>query len=77
MEWCEIGNPSHGSSVSSEIGASFLAGGSGAGDGAQRSEVAQPIFPLGAAPRAKDRESSDGTETRSSLVLDVATRMEL
>jgi transposase len=35
------------------------------------------IFPLGAKTRPQDRESSDGTETSSSLVLDVAPRMGL
>ena len=57
--------------------ASVLASGSGAGDGAQRRPVAQSVFPPGTATRPQDRESSDGTEISSSLVLDVAPRMEL
>jgi len=57
--------------------AAVLAGGSGAGDRAQRWPVAQPIFPLGAAPRPQNRERSDGAETGGSLGLDGAPGMGL
>jgi len=53
----------------------FLARGSGAGHGAQRSAMAQPVLSPRHAARAKDRESSDGPETGGRVVLDVAARM--
>ena len=53
------------------------AGGSGAGHGAQRSAMAQPVLSPGHAARAKDRESRDGPETGGRVVLDVAARMGL
>ena len=50
----------------------FSAGGSGAGDGAQRSGVAQQVFSPGDAARTKDREDRHGAKTGDSFVLDVA-----
>jgi hypothetical protein len=55
----------------------FLARGSRAGDGAQRTTMAQPIFTPCDATRTKDRESSHIAEMGGSFVLDVAPRMGL
>ncbi len=60
-----------------QLPTAFLAGGSSAGDGALRSEMAQSIFPPGDATRSKDRESSHGAEIGGALVLDVAQRVGL
>jgi len=53
------------------------AGGSGAGHGAQRCAMAQPVLSPGHAARAQDRESRDGPETSGRVVLDVAERLGL
>jgi len=55
----------------------FLAGGSGAGHGTERSGVAEPMFPSGHATRTEDRQGRHGTQTRGSSVLDVAQAMGL
>src|SRR5450432_1111584 len=49
-----------------------LAGGSGAGHGAQSTAVAQQVLPLGPATRTEDREGRDGPKAGGSPVLDVA-----
>src|SRR5262249_526834 len=55
-----------------EFDAALSVSGSGAGDGAQRSRLAQQIFPPDGASWPKDRESSHGAHSRRSAVLDVA-----
>ena len=53
------------------------AGGSSAGDGTNRSTVAQQVFPSGHATGTKDRQGGDGQAVGSRFVLDVASEMEL
>ena len=60
-----------------EFDLAFLAGGSGAGHGAQPAGVAQQVLSPGDATRTEDRQGRDGAETRRSSVLDVAQGMGL
>ena len=55
----------------------LLASGSGAGDGAQPSGVAQKVFTSGAAAGPEDCKGRHGPQTRGSSVLDVAKGMGL
>src|SRR5207245_9259329 len=55
----------------------LLVGGSGPGDGAQRSAMAEQVPPCDDAPGTEDRQGSDGAPTGSSDVLDDAQGMEL
>ena len=55
----------------------FLAGGSGAGDGAQRARVAQPVSSPDDETRTENRQGRHGPQTRGSSVLDVAKGMGL
>src|SRR5437762_7508707 len=57
-----------------EHAASFLAGGSGSSDGAQRLRVAAEVFPPGHAARPQGRH---GAPPGASAVLDVAQSMGL
>ena len=60
-----------------QLAVALLAGGGGAGDGTQRPEMAQPVFPPGDAPGTEDRQGRHGPQTSGSHVLDVAQGMEL
>jgi hypothetical protein len=53
------------------------AGGSRAGDGAQRSAMAQPVLSPGHAAWAQDRQGGDGAQAGNRVVLDVAPRLGL
>jgi transposase len=55
-----------------QLTAAFSAGGSGPGQGAQSSAVAQQVLPPCHAAWAEDREGSDGPQTGGASVLDVA-----
>ena len=55
--------------------AAFPAGGSGAGDGAQPPEMAQPVSPPYDEARTENRQGRHGEETGGSLVLDDAPGM--
>jgi hypothetical protein len=60
-----------------EFDVAFFAGGSGAGHGAQRAGMAEPVFPSGDAAGTEDRQGCYGTPVGSSPVLDVAQAMGL
>jgi transposase len=60
-----------------EFDDALLAGGSGAGNGAQPAGVAQQISPPDDAAGTQDRQGSDGPETGGSFVLDDAPGMGL
>src|SRR6201982_2049081 len=60
-----------------QFSVALLVSGSGPGDGAQRSRMAEPVPPCDDAPGKEDRQGGDGTQTGSSDVLDDAQRMEL
>jgi transposase len=60
-----------------QFDAALFAGGSGAGHSAQRARVAQPVLPPGDATRTEDCQSSDGSPTGGSSVLDDAPGMGL
>jgi len=55
----------------------LLVSGSGPGDGAQRSRMAEQVPPSDDAPGTKDRQGRDGAQTGGSDVLDDAQGMEL
>ena len=60
-----------------QFDAALFAGGSGAGDGAQRARVAQQVLPPDDATRTENRQGRHGSQTGGSSVLDDAPGMGL
>src|SRR5580692_235034 len=60
-----------------QLSVALLVSGSGPGDGAQRSGMAEQVPPSDAAPGTEDRQGGDGAPTGGPGVLDDAPGMEL